>query len=386
MPRLSVYVLRQMIGPVALFTFLLTGVVWLSQSLQLLDLVINRGQSAPMFVYLTVLLLPSLLVLILPIAFFAGTLYGLHKLNSDSELVVMSACGQSRSQLATPVMIAAVAAMLFTYLCSLYLMPLGHRTMKNAVMDIRADIGAAILNEGDFNTPAEGLTVFMRELSSDGHIHGILVHDNRDQQRPTTYIARSGLLVQTVAGGRLVMMDGTIEQNLAKNPGQLSVLKFQRYVFDLDQFAGPQQNAELDAGDRYLSELFWPDLRNSRLKGKAKAKNTRAIFIAEAHNRLAAPLYCLTFALIALAGVTSGRRQRGAYALRLTMACLLAAALRIIGYGAQSMVARSPHLWFVLYLIPLLGAALALMEFDGGRLSGFVNRWRAPPVMPELAT
>ena len=47
MPRLSFYVLRQLIGPVALFTFLLTSVIWLSQSLRLLDLVINRGQSAP---------------------------------------------------------------------------------------------------------------------------------------------------------------------------------------------------------------------------------------------------------------------------------------------------------------------------------------------------
>src|ERR1700744_2327337 len=221
LPRLSAYVLRQMAAPVALFTFLRTGVVWLSQSLRLLDLVINRGQSAPTFVYLTLLLLPSLLVLILPIAFSAGTLYGLNKLNADSELVVMAACGQSRSQLAAPVMIAAVVAMAFTYACSLYLMPLGQRTMKNAVMDIRADIGAAILNEGDFNTPADGLTVFMLALSPDGHINGILVHGDRDAQRPTTHIARTGLLVQTSAGGRLVMMDGTIEQNPAVNPGQL---------------------------------------------------------------------------------------------------------------------------------------------------------------------
>ena len=73
-------------GPVALFSFLLTSVIWLSQSLRLLDLVINRGQSAPTFVYLTLLILPGLLVIILPLAYFFGTLYGLHKLNADSEL------------------------------------------------------------------------------------------------------------------------------------------------------------------------------------------------------------------------------------------------------------------------------------------------------------
>src|ERR1700758_3636693 len=100
LPRLSTYVLGQMIGPTLLFAFLLTAVIWLSQSLRLLDLVINRGQSAPVFVYLTILMIPGMLVIILPLAYFGGTLFGLHKLNADSELVVMSASGYSRWQLA----------------------------------------------------------------------------------------------------------------------------------------------------------------------------------------------------------------------------------------------------------------------------------------------
>ena len=62
MHRLFSYVLRQLVGPVSLFIFLLSSVIWLSQSLRLLDLVINRGQSAPTFFYLTLLMLPSLLV------------------------------------------------------------------------------------------------------------------------------------------------------------------------------------------------------------------------------------------------------------------------------------------------------------------------------------
>jgi len=376
LPRLSNYVLRQLAGPIALFCFLLTGVVWLSQSLRLLDLVINRGQSAPTFVYLTLLVLPSLLVIILPIGFFAGALYGLHKLNADSELVVMQASGYSKVQLGIPVMIAAVAVMAATYLCSLYLMPLGQRTMKSAVLDIRADIGAAMLNEGAFNTPADGLTVFIRELSPDGHIRGILVHDNRDAQRPTTYIAESGILAQTSAGGRLIMQDGTIEQ--ASGTGaQLSVLKFNRYVFDLDQFSSQQKEQQLEASDRYLSELFWP-----QFKTPPKNKNIVNLLRAEGHNRLAAPLYCITFALLALAAVTSGRRQRGAYALRLTLASLLAAMVRIVGYGAQSTAARDPSLLFLLYLVPVLGAVLALIELEGTIFPRFLDRFRAATPVP----
>ena len=69
--------------------------------------------------------------------------------------------------------------------------------------------------------------------------------------------------------------------------------------------------------------------------GKDPGGKMRKRYLAEANNRLAAPLYCLAFALIAMAAVTRGRRGRGVYALRLTVASLFAAAIRIVGYGVQ---------------------------------------------------
>ena len=387
MPRLSIYMLRQLAGPIGLFIFLLASVIWLSQSLRLLDLVINRGQSALTFFYLTLLMLPSLLVIILPIAFFAGALYGLHKLHADSELTVMSAAGLSRAQLLSPVMVAAGLVMLATYLCSLYLMPFCQRLMRDKEIDIRADIGAAILNEGQFNTPAQGLTVFMRELSPDGQLRGILVQDERDSLRPTTYIAESGMLVQTPAGARLIMVDGTIEQggveaacgSHASAAGQsggkpklprcaagssvatpaLSVLRFKRYVFDLDQFSGRQEDAELRTSERYLGELVWPVSKQPLRPG------ARNVYFAEANNRIAAPLYCPAFALIAFAAVALGRRPRGVYALRLATAAMIAAGLRIAGYGVQGIAAREPVLCALFYLIPLAAAAAALADIAG---------------------
>jgi len=376
MPRLSLYVLRQLVGPVLLFAFILTSVVWLSQSLRLLDLVINRGQSAPVFVYLTLLIIPSLMIIILPIAFFGGTLYGLHKLNADSELVVMSASGYSRWQLALPVLALGGIVVLLTFFCTLYLSPETQRLMKDKVLDIRADIGAAMLSEGEFNTPADGLTVFIRELSPDGHIRGILVHDSRDEKHPITYLAESGMLAQTPAGARLIMRDGTIEQS-GQAGAQLAVLRFSRYVFDLDQFSGQAQEKERETSERFLPELFWPTF-----KGPV-AQRTLDIYAAEGHNRLSAPLYPLAFAFIALAAVTRGRRGRGAYALRLTGASLAAGILRILGYGAQGIVARDPSYAILLYLIPLLGAGAAAAEVMSFDSTSFFQRivqrfYRAP--------
>jgi lipopolysaccharide export system permease protein len=348
MRKLSLYILRQILGPFLLFMLLLTLVVWMTQSLRLLDLVINRGQSAGIFAYLTLLMLPSLLVVIVPIAFFGAALFALNKLNHDSELVVMWSAGLSRVQMAAPVIFAAAVAMGLTYLCSLYLMPLGQRLTRDKVFEIRADIGAAILREGAFTTPSEGLTVFIRQLSPTGEIKGILVHDNRDLTRPITYLAETGVLAQTPEGARLIMLNGNI-QRTEQAGSRLSVLKFDRYVFDLDEYAGQQRGNERETSERYLSELLEPQMSGDNQEAR------RGVYLAEAHNRLSGPLYCLAFALIALAATGKGHMLRTSYALRLSGAALLGALLRLLGYAAQGTAARNTAFLPVLYLLPLVG-------------------------------
>ncbi len=357
-PRLSLYVLGQLLGPVAMLTFLLTSVIWLVSSLQFLDLVINRGQSAPTFLYLILLVLPSLLMIIMPIAFFFATLFTLQRLSGESELVAMASAGYSLRQLAVPVLAAAAIVMALTYLCALWLMPAGQRALRDKVLDIRADMAGALLNEGDFNTPAQGLTVFIRRLGGNGDIQGILVHDNRDKKRPVTYLAEKGILAQTPLGTRLIMLDGTVEMS-EQGGKQLSVLNYKSHTINLDQFAGPTRNTLRKIQERYLSELFWPPEK------QGVTERIRNQFFAEAHNRLSQPLYAIAFGLIALAAVVRGGRQRGSVALRLTMASLAAVGLRIAGYGIAGLAQRHPALSAVFWLLPILGAAGAVAVLAG---------------------
>jgi lipopolysaccharide export system permease protein len=130
-------------------------------------------------------------------------------------------------------------------------------------------------------------------------------------------------------------------------------------VFDLDQFGGRQEDAELRTSERYLGELLWP------ASAKPLRPNARNVYFAEANNRLAAPLYCPAFALIAFAAVALGRRARGAYTLRLAVASIGAAGLRIAGYGVQGIAVRQPIFCALFYLIPILAAVAALCDIAG---------------------
>jgi lipopolysaccharide export system permease protein len=357
LPFLSWYVLGQLLGPVALLTLLLTCVIALTQSFRLLDLVINRGQSAPTFLYLMSLYMPSLLAIILPIAFLFASLFTLTRLSGDSELVVMEAAGYSRAQLAAPVLLAAFLVMVLTWACVLWLAPAGQRTLSAKVLDINADVGGALLHEGDFTQAGQGVTIFIRAIDNDGQIHGILVHDSRDAKHPITYLAERGLLTQTQTGARLVMFDANVEQS-SKGGAQLSTVTFESWAVSLDQFSGVVRPSAPKTSERYLNELLWPQDRNL-------SPRLRNAYLAEAHSRLSQPLYCLTFAMIALAAISRGRRQRGALALRLSLAALAAALFRIAGYGLAGPAATQPVLDILFYAIPLLGAAGALAVMKG---------------------
>jgi lipopolysaccharide export system permease protein len=272
--------------------------------------------------------------------------------------------------LAMPVLAAAAIVMALTYACILYLAPAGQRALRNKVVDIRADMAGALLNEGEFNNTQPGLTVFIRRLDSKGEIRGILVHDNRDRAHPVTYIAEKGILAQTPAGTRLIMLDGTVETG-AQAGKQLQVLNFDSDIVNLDQFSEPARYTLRKIQERYLDELFWPPER------QGVTTRIRDQFFAEGHNRITQPLYCIAFALIALAAVMRGRRQRGSVALRLTLASLMAAGLQIAGYGVMGMAQRHPPLVALFYLLPALGMAGAIAVLAGYAPGPLLARLRA---------
>jgi lipopolysaccharide export system permease protein len=320
------------------------------------------------------LVLPTPLVIIMPIAFFFAVLFTLQRLQGDSELVVMASAGYSLRQLAVPVLGCATLVMALTYACVLYLAPAGQRVLGDKVVDIRADVAGALLNEGEFNPVTQGVTVFIRQLGSNGEMSGILLHNSRDRARPVTYIADKGILAQTPAGTRLIMLNGTIETS-AQEGKQLQVLHFESDTINLDQFSGPARYTLRKINERYLGELLWPPER------QGVTRKIRDQFFAEAHNRIAQPLYCLAFALIALAAVMRGRQQRGSVALRLSIASLAAIVLRIAGYGIMGMAQRNPPLVAGFYLLPALGAAGAIAVLAGYTPAGLLARWRTHAVI-----
>ena len=342
------YMFRQIGGPLLFFTFVLTGVVWLSQSLRMLDLVINQSQSAATYVYLTLLALPQLMALILPFALFLAVLYALNRLYVESELVVMWSAGFSRWVVAGPVLLIALVTTVVCYLFNLVVMPAGMREMKNRVYEIRADLVNTFVREGAFTNPITGLTVYVGENNPGGEIRGILVHDARNPKGIATYMAQRGLLANTPNGPRLIMEQGNV-QWLEGGEGKLKVLNFEKYTFDLSQFDKQAEQRSPEASERYLNELLHPE---AGVNEKQRRK-----YFSEAHNRLSSPLYCIVFGLIGVLALVGGTFNRKGYGGRIAMAMGAVLAARLPGFAIQQSVNNNQDLYWLMYAWPALWIA-----------------------------
>lgn len=352
MRRIDRYILRQLAGPFLFFAGTLTGVIWITQSLRFVDLIINKGLSAGLFFYLTLLILPGVWALILPVALFAAVLYTYFRLSADRELVVMGAAGLGPGALARPALALAAVATVATYALTLWLMPLGQRNFAAMKSDLRTNLSYVLLQEGAFNTIGSGLTVYIRARGGSGELLGILVHDGRTPERPATMMAERGALIRTEQGPRLVLLAGN-RQQVDRANGQLSMLYFDRYTLDLAPFIEASEEHWLEPGERYLSELFYP---GDSPDDVANAKRLRA----EGHDRLTAPLYCLAFTLIGLAAMFAGEFSRRGLGRRVAAAIGAASAVRLLGVALVNLTAAYPAAAPLIYLNLVLAIAGAL--------------------------
>ena len=358
MQKVSGYILRRSTVAFLFVTLSLVCAIWLMQSLRLIDLIVNRGLPFSMFLYMSMLMLPTFLALILPVSLFTAVLFAYNRLTMDSELLVMRAAGISQTGLSKSAFLLAGIVTVIIYSLTLYLLPLSFREFKDRQVTIRNDFSTVLLQEGVFTELATGITVFVRERGAEGELLGVLVHDGRNPEKPVTMMAENGALVRTDEGPQVIMVNGN-RQEVSKDSGALSLLYFDRYVLDVHSVDKTLDKRWREPRERFLDELFFPDMTDGNNQFNA------AKLRAEGHQRLTLPIYALTFTVIALAALLSGDYARRGLGKRITTAILLIVAIQGGALGFTNLAARFPWLVPLIYLnamLPLIGGIIVLFR------------------------
>lgn len=359
MIRIERYIFRQAITGFLVTLFVLTALIWVTQALRDFDLITSQGQTILIFLIITSLTLPTVVVAIMPVALFLSAVWTLNRLNADSELVVLDAAGTSPLRVARPFLLLAVATSFIVGFATLYAQPASLRELRYWITQVRADLISQIVREGQFTTVEGALTFHVRERLNNGALLGIFVQDGRSKEETLTYIAERGQIVESPSGTFLVLEKGSVQRQKTVGDTDAAIVVFERYAFDLSQFIGSSDVTQYKPRERYTSELLNP-AADDPFYVAAPGR-----FRSELTERFVAPLYPVAFMLIALAALGQARttRQGRGFAIGVSIAAVVA--LRIAGFAAQAMSYLSATGAVVAGVLPILASALAFAIFAG---------------------
>lgn len=374
MKRIDRYILKTMLILFGFFALVLVAVYWVNRAVSLFERLIADGQTAMVVLEFTLLTLPMVISVVLPVAAFAATAYGTNRLSSESELVAMQAAGLSPWRLARPVLVFGMVIALMVAVLVNALVPMARARLAERQAQVAENVTAQFLNAGVFQYPAAGITLFIREITPLGELEGLFLEDARNPADVSSYSAERALLVKSDTGPKLVMVNGVIQSLLQTDAApRLSVTRFADMTYDLGALMGGASDRGRDLRDYSTARLIAPD---RALLDATGATPERARL--EAHSRIAQPLLSPVAAMLGFATLLVGGFSRFGVWRQIGWAVVALIFVQLLTNWAANRAGEDPAMWPLVYLPPLVGAAICavLLMIAAGPCAPLLGRLR----------
>jgi lipopolysaccharide export system permease protein len=351
------YIFRITFGAFLLVCACVTALMWITQALRDVDLMTDQGQSIFVFVGITSLIIPLLLMIIAPVALMIAVAYVLNKLGNDSELIVMNAADMPPKLLFTPFLAVGIVVSLFVMALSVYVSPWGLRELRHWATEVRADLVSNIIQPGRFTPIETGLMLHIRERRPNSQLLGIFIDDQRDPKDRMTILAEQGEIIKNDGSVYLVLERGSVQRHETGQRDPTLVL-FDSYAFDLSKLAAGPKNIKYSTRERYLWELASP------IPGDPLFADQPGQVRAEFHDRITAPFYPLAFVFVTYAYLGAPRTTRQGRTTSLLGAIGAISALRGIGFAGMIGGVHQPILLALPYIALISACILGYLSIS----------------------
>lgn len=286
MKRLDQYIFHEC-APTFLLSLTVFSFILLMQRLSdMFDLVVAKGVPVWEVGRLLALIYPAILMVVMPASLLLAVLLAMGRLSSDSEVVVMRACGVSLTQNLRPILALASLVMVACLIVSVWLAPAGRREFKRAVLDTVVSRLNVSAEEGTFTELAQGVWLYAQKIDEDaGSMEGMFVYTELGKLAGTVVTAKKGSISVAQGGFDLKLTDAEFHQPRADGSYTRTTAAASRIHLPV-----PIQGSEVE-------DLTVREMPVDLLFRKAF---TESYYNAEweFHRRLAVPVSCLMLALL----------------------------------------------------------------------------------------
>lgn len=371
MARFDRYMLSQLLILFGFFSLILVSVYWVNRAIGLFDQLIGDGQSARVFLEFTILTLPNVILIVLPISAFVAAVYVTNRLSEESEMVVLQTSGASPTRIARPVAYFGVFVALLVSILAHVLVPASRTELALKSSEIAQDITSKFLTEGQFLHPAQDVTVYVRRITDLGELQELFLEDARGSEAVITYTSERALLVKADSGPRLVMFNGMAQTRSLSN-GSLSTITFEDFAYDIGRLINTGANRLID-----LREYSTPVLLDPTPEDLERANGGIGAFLYEAHHRFGRALLAFAAPLLGFSALLLGSFSRFGVWRQILWAVGLIIVIQMISNTSENAAKNDENLFWLAYAAPvtaLIFSSIMLKLAAMDRLRSFTNR------------
>ena len=333
----------------------LMAVIWLNQSLRILDVVITQGASFRDFLRFSFLAAPLWLIVTVPVSAFIAILWTLHRLLLDREIIVMHAVGLSPLQLSIAPVLFSISLSAFLFFNSLILLPLSFTGFKTVQDEVRNTIPKLLIQDNVFIDIDQNLTIFIGKKHSRNSVSNVFIQDTRNKKKHVTFTAEKGQFTTLDNQPVVILKNGQRTETSVEDERNISI-SFDSYTLNIirDQEKQSSSKRVKDANEESVANLFNRELAASDLFWRQR--------FAEAHYRLTSPLIVISLSITAIALFFYRLSKQVSLTKRLTLASLFGLAIQILYILSKSLVINYPFLWPAMYLVPIIPAMFGFVS------------------------
>jgi len=171
---------------------------------------LTYGIAFSSFVYLTSLMIPFIISIILPFVTFITVIFIYNKMISENEITVMAASGLSPWQIAKPALKFAAVLTALHLILNIWIVPASQAMFYSTQWNLRYGLAHLKLQEGAFTKLADGLVVYVDNVSGND-LNQLMISDMREEKNQMLVFAERGKLISTVHGLSIVTNNGSLQ-------------------------------------------------------------------------------------------------------------------------------------------------------------------------------
>jgi LPS export ABC transporter permease LptG/LPS export ABC transporter permease LptF len=351
------YVIQSALPYAFLSLLLLTAILLTQQSGRFAELALYADLPLSLAGEIAAALLPSVLILTLPVGVLAGIVIGFARMGSDSEIVAIRAAGVGTWTLIWPALLIGLVAAGASAFLQMKEAPQAARGLRRATLHGALRKLESPVEPRTINTEIPGYVIYVRDGDkAQGSWARVFIYAQQADGGTRVVTARSGRIDSSGDKAELVLSDAVAmkmpphenadHSYVVERLDQLRISIDTGRAALLDRFSGKEANAE---------ELDWNDLRRQTHSGSSDERREAKSVL---HRRIALSVAPLVFAFFG--GLLGMRIRHG-------------------GRGAGILL--SLGVVIVYYLISLLGESLVRT----GAVSVVTGQWMATAVILLLS-